>query len=301
MYPEKTENSTWTPAPDALKDAFNDFILSRQAILCSPSTLRFYQFTAGKFVEFLARMGLGCPSQVGAKHVRAYLAELASRDLSDSYIHGHARAVKTLVRFWYQEAYIPERIEFRMPHVAKKRLLVLTAEEVQRLIQGCSTKRDKAIVMLLVDSGLRRAELCALNWEDIELSSGLVRVERGKGGKARSVVVGIRTRRALIAIKREVKPKGEGPVFHSVRGGRLSARGVRSMLMRLGQKTGVDVTAHALRRTFATLALRAGMNIVELQAMMGHSSIEMTREYIQMLDGDLIEAHREHGPVDKFL
>ena len=56
-----------------------------------------------------------------------------------------------------------------------------------------------------------------------------------------------------------------------------------------------------LRRTFATLSIKAGMNLVHLQGLLGHSSIEMTRHYIQMLDEDLIEAHKEFGPIDKFL
>jgi len=136
MYPQSSHNSIWASAPDEIQAAYDDFLLARQAILCSPSTLRFYKFTAGKCVEFLINQGITKPSQVGVKHIRACLARLASKDLSDSYIHGHARAVKTLVRFWYQEAYIPEQIKFRMPQIAKKRLLVLSAKEVQTLIRG---------------------------------------------------------------------------------------------------------------------------------------------------------------------
>ncbi len=84
-----------------------------------------------------------------------------------------------------------------MPGIAKKRLPILTAEQVKQAIDKYTTIRDKVIVMLLVDIGLRRAELCSLNWGDIDISSGIVRVLKGKRGNARSVVVGIKTRRAL--------------------------------------------------------------------------------------------------------
>ena len=221
--------------------------------------------------------------------------------MSDSYINGHARAIKTLIRFWHREKYIPEVPTFKMPKIAKKRLPVLTAEQVKQAIDKCSTIRDKAIVMLLVETGLRRAELCALNWGNIDISSGIVRVAKGKGGKARAAVVGIKTRRVLIAYRRGILHEDKHPVFQISNGKRLSPNGLRSILLRISERAGFHITPHTLRRTFATLSLRAGMNLIQLQAMMGHSSLEMTRKYIQMIDEDLIEAHKEHGPIDNIL
>jgi integrase/recombinase XerD len=153
----------------------------------------------------------------------------------------------------------------------------------------------------MIDTGVRRAELGALNWQDVDIASGLIHIESGKGGKARSVVAGVRTRRALLAYRRELNPDPASPLFQTSDGQRLLAMGVRSTLDRLGNKAGVKVSPHALRRTFATLSLKAGMNPLHLQALLGHSTLEMTRRYIRMIDDDLIEAHREHSPIDKML
>jgi site-specific recombinase XerD len=200
---QKTDlQQRWAVASYELQDAYTDFILSRQAMLCSPKTIRFYHFTAGRFVKYLEENGVTEPEGVSARYIRAYLALLASQNLSDSYINGHARAIKTLVRFWFKEKYINEVPSFDMPSIAQKRLLVLSALQVKKAISACTTDRDKAIIMLLVDTGLRRAEICALNWGDIDISSGIVRVAKGKGGKARSVVAGIKTRRALLAYRK---------------------------------------------------------------------------------------------------
>lgn len=291
----------WAVASYALQDAYTDFILSRQAMLCSPQTVRFYHFTAGRFVKYLEENGVAEPEGVSARYIRAYLASLAAQELSDSYIHGHARAIKSLVRFWHKENYISSIPSFDMPTIAKKRLPVLTASQVKKALDECTTLRDKAIIMLLVDTGLRRAEICALNWGDVDISSGIVRVGRGKGGKARSVVAGVKTRRALLAYRREIQHGEDLPLFQTTQGKRLSLNGLRSVLLRIGKRVGLHITPHALRRTFATLSLRAGMNILQLQAMMGHSSLEMTRKYIQMLDEDLVEAHKAHGPIDSFI
>ncbi|MCB2180197.1 tyrosine-type recombinase/integrase [bacterium] len=291
----------WAVASYVLQDAYTDFILSRQAMLCSPKTIRFYHFTAGRFVKYLEDNGVVKPEDLTARYIRAYLSSLVEQKLSDSYIHGHARAIKTLTRFWHEENYIPEVPKFQMPTIAKKRLPVLTANEVKKALSNCNNNRDKAIILMLVDTGLRRAEICALNWGDIDISSGIVRIAKGKGSKARSVVAGIKTRRALLAYRREIDHNEENPVFQTSTGKRLTPNGLRSALLRLGKRANIHITPHALRRTFATLSLRAGMNLIELQAMLGHSSLDMTRKYIQMIDEDLIEAHRAHGPIDSFL
>jgi integrase/recombinase XerD len=294
-------NQKWALASYELQDAYTDFILSRQAILCSPATLKFYQSTAGKFISYLAENGVLEPGLTSARHVRAYLSLLTERKLSDSYINGHARAIRTLLRFWYVEKYIKELISFQMPQIKQKRLLVYSALEIKKIISHCTNKRDKALIYLLTDTGLRRAELCALNWENVDISSGLVRVIEGKGGKARSVVMGIKTRRALLSYRREITHNDSEPVIQTIYGTRLSHGGLRSALLRLSQRANIHVTPHALRRTFATLSLRAGMNLLQLQAILGHSSLDMTRQYVHLIDDDLVEAHKAHGPIDNLL
>ena len=284
-----------------LKDAFLDFMLSREAMLCTQRTLDFYQFTLGKVLEWLESKGIYTSSLISSRLVRAYLADMRKRELSDSYIHGYARAIRTFVRFLHLEGYIQESITFQMPTIAKKRLPVLTPEELRKVIAGCETPRDKALIMLMIDSGLRRAEVCDLNWSDVDIRIGLVRVRRGKGRKARSVVVGVSTRRALLAYRRTVNHNDSMPLIQTNRGTRLTHNGLRSVLLRIGKRTGVKIAPHILRRTFATLSLRSGMNPLHLQGLLGHSSLEMVRKYIQMLDEDLMQAHREHGPVDKYL
>jgi integrase len=153
----------------------------------------------------------------------------------------------------------------------------------------------------MVDSGLRRGEVCALKWRHINISNGVVLVERGKGGKARSVVIGVTTRRALLAYRRVIPHEDNDPLFQTKNGKRLTPMGLRSAFVRLSDKSGVHITPHSMRRTFASLSIRAGMNLLHLQGLLGHSSLEMTQRYVQMLDDDLVEAHRSHGPIDTFL
>lgn len=294
-------NQKWALAFYELTDAYTDFILSRQAKLCSKGMIRLYGFTVGKFIKWLEQEGVTKPEEISARHIRAYLAELANRGLSDSYLHSNARAIKTIIRFFHAEGYIPNPIAFEMPPIRSLKLPYLKAEDIPKVLNECKTKRDQALLLFMIDSGLRRAEICNLTWGNVDISSGLARVEKGKGGKPRSVVVGVKTRRALLAYRRKVSHNDSDPLFQTIDGKRLTAGGLRSILLRLSRKSGVYISPHALRRTFATLSLKAGMNPLHLQGLLGHSTLEMTRHYIQMLDEDLLFAHQEHGPIDSFL
>jgi site-specific recombinase XerD len=95
-----------------LEEAYLDFILSRQAQLCAKGTIRFYSFTAGQFVEWLISQAISTTRAITTRLIRTYLAGYANRGCTDSYIHSHARAIKTFVRFLHSENYISKEITF---------------------------------------------------------------------------------------------------------------------------------------------------------------------------------------------
>jgi site-specific recombinase XerD len=97
---------------------------------------------------------------VEARHVRAFLAEKINSGKSSWTVNDNARAIRTLLRFWYSEKYLPEQILFAMPKAEKKRLPVLSAEEVSSLLAVCDV-RERAVILLMVDTGLSRSEVVA--------------------------------------------------------------------------------------------------------------------------------------------
>ena len=285
-----------TLASVGLSDAYTDFVLSRQAMQCTKATLEFYRHTAAKFLAWAEGQGASDPKQMRAYLVRQYLADLAEQGKADTTLHDHARAIRTLLRFWHNEGYTEKPIRFDMPRVAKKRLPVLSGEELKRAIDACKTKRDKALLLFLADSGLRRAEVCKLNWSDLDMQSGLVHVRQGKGRKDRSAVISPTTRRALLQYRRTIIVKE--PLFLSRTGERLTGTGILLIFRRLSKETGLKITPHALRRTFVILSLRSGMDVLHLQAMLGHAGLEMVSHYAQMVDEDLLQAHAQHSPIE---
>ncbi len=89
-----------------IRDVFTDFLLSREAMLCSPATLEFYRYTAGEFVQWLIENSIFEPTAIRSTHVRSYLKSLKDRSLADNTLHSHARAIKIFLRFSHAEGYI---------------------------------------------------------------------------------------------------------------------------------------------------------------------------------------------------
>ncbi|MBI4759873.1 MAG: tyrosine-type recombinase/integrase [Chloroflexi bacterium] len=297
-FPQRTKQTRrWNLASLAsfhLLDAYTDFMLSRQAMNCTPATLSFYQYTAGRFLSWCEAQGVTTPEEVTARLVRQYLATLA--DKADRTLHAHARAIKTMLRFWHKENYLPGAVTFEMPRIVKKRLPRLTEDELRQVLKACNA-RDRAIVLLMVDSGLRRAEVCALDWQDVDMQTGAITVRRGKGRKPRLSRIGAVARRALLAYRRTLKDR-DGALFRSKGGGRLTGPGLMLIFRRLSKRTGIYVTAHALRRTWTILALRAGMDVLHVQALGGWTDLEMVNYYASLEDEDLLQAHARFSPVD---
>ena len=106
MSPTVTQQK-WTLASASLTDGYTDFMLARQAMNGTRATLKFYGNTAGVFLAWIKQQSVTCPEQVTARHLRAYLAGLAERKLSDRTLHAHAQAVRTLLRFLHKDGYLP--------------------------------------------------------------------------------------------------------------------------------------------------------------------------------------------------
>jgi integrase/recombinase XerC len=284
-----------------IRDAYQDFILSRKALLLAPKTIEFYEYTVGSLLDWLISKDINSPEAIESSIIRAYISTVNERGVSDSTVHAHARGTRAFLRFLKEEGYISTPINVKMPRVEQKKMRVLSPEELKQILKVCKKPRDKILILFLVDSGMRRSEARSLNWIDVDIPSGVVNISRSKSKKARSVFIGVKTRRALLRYRRTVSHEDNDPLFQTQTGTRLTPSGFRQVIRRISEKSNIPFSAHDLRRTFATLSLKAGMNVLHLQSLLGHSSLEMTRRYVQMVEDDLQESHKEYGPIDRFL
>jgi site-specific recombinase XerD len=286
-----------------LDRAYTEFLTARQAQNVTPRTLDFYEDKLHPFIAWAQTNGAATVDAVTAATVRAYLVHLQGRSLSPWTVHGAARAVRAFLRFCAAEGYIDAAPRFAMPKLPKKILPAFEPGDVRRLLDACELERDRALVLFMLDTGLRAAELTALNGSDVNERSGAVTVREGKGRKGRTVYLGAQARRALLKHWRERTPGPGAPVWASVTtGARLTESGLRQLLKRAGLRAGVnDCHPHTFRRTFALEALRGGMDIYTLARLMGHEDITVLKPYLALAERDLQAAHKAASPVDRLL
>jgi integrase/recombinase XerD len=180
---------------------------------------------------------------------------------------------------------------------------ILSPDEQARLLgqlddESSSSIRGRAIVRVLLDTGLRAAELINLHHRDVDLTTGRLWVRQGKGSKDRGLWFNGQTREALEAWL-ESSSKQRAPadyVFTSLDGRQpLCGRWLRKMVKRLAELAGIakDVHPHTLRHTFATDLLRKTKNLRLVQKAMGHSDIKTTTIYTHIVDEELEEAMKD--------
>jgi len=302
-----TVNSATSQADAALIDEFLDHLMLGRRL--SPHTGAAYRRDLISLADFLARQGSSLEAADRAT-LRRWLASLATLGYARSTVARRAAAVRSFYSWAARRGRIPEgsAVLLAAPRAANRLPAVLTRTEAERLTESPVSPdpvglRDRAILELLYGSGLRVAELCALNESDLDVDGQRVRVF-GKGGKEREVPVGDfgadALRAYLSAGLPEMRPEGDssGALFFNRRGGRLGARSVRTLLesRRTGTLAGRSITPHTLRHSFATHLLEGGAEIRVVQELLGHSSLATTQRYTHVSRRRLFDVYGRSHP-----
>jgi integrase/recombinase XerC len=276
----------------------------------SPHTVSAYLRDLRALAEFLERGGSSL-SLAGHPLLRRWLASLATRGYARSSIARKTASIRTFYAWASRRGLVPGNPSALLvsPAPANRLPAVLTRSQAEELAQAPVDDepvglRDRAVLELLYGSGLRVAELCALNPEDLDVDAQRVRVS-GKGGKERVVPVGDFAARALRAYLECGRPlmapeAGEhgSALFFNLRRRRMGPRDVRAMLERYrrGTLAGRRVSPHTLRHSFATHLLEGGAEIRAVQELLGHASLATTQRYTHVSRRRLFDVYRQSHP-----
>ncbi len=305
-----------------LSEAVQGFLMWR-AVAGSAHTVRDYANTLRQFETFVE----DDPdvAAVDADQVRRFLYWLrVERELAPKTVK-NAHTGLSAFWSWLADAYgLPHVIRgaVRSPKAGTREVVPLSKTDV-RLILAAVEKtatwrsekrqpaqmtrgtryRDRAIVLFLLDTGVRAQELCSLVVGDVDMKSGAVQVRRGKGDKGRTVYLGTTARAALwsyLSRREDVQP--EDALFETTRHQPLDRSALRKMLLNAGQRAEVaeTVNPHRFRHTFAVNYLRNGGDVYTLQRLLGHATMEMVKRYLSLAQTDIADAHKRASPVDNW-
>lgn len=284
------------------------FIIDRRARQRSERTIQFYEDELRYFADWLQSQGIIHLTQIYPKTIRRYLIAL-SETRNKGGIHAAFRAIRAWLNWWEAESEDddwrnPIR-KVKPPSPSKEPLPGISQHHVHALIAATAgrhftDKRDRALIFFLIDTGVRKSELAALNFGDIDLETGEVQVRSGKGDKDRAVFLGARARRELI---RYLRKRGQlvpnNPLWVTYAGRRLTSAGIRQVIRRRSEQVGIPAPGmHDFRRYFAIECLRNGMDLETLRRLMGHTSLTVLQRYLYIIKDDLARLHGQASPGD---
>jgi len=299
-----------------LSQVLQGYWLANEQRLSRNTTARFYGMVFDRLSAFL-----GDPefSSITADDLRRFLLHIERRGVTKRTVSDHWIPLSALWT-WAESELSADHIvrKVRRPRYDDKPIVPLTMDEVKALVDAAewtapwSTRtgkkarsrrptadRDRAMILTLLDTGVRASELCDLEVRDYDQDSGQLLIRHGKGDKRRHVYAGRRTRLALWRYLAGRSPRKTDPLFATKTGKPINRSNLLHTIQRIAAQAGIlDVHPHRFRHTFAVNFIRNGGNAFALQKLLGHSDMATVLRYVRLAELDVREAVRKSSVVD---
>ena len=253
----------------------------------STNTINSYLFYNKKFLEFCKKR----PEEVSEFEIRNFIAKKISEGANPKTIN----LILSALRFFYDEVLKKNIVNLKPPKISKSLPIVLSREEIKRLIDSIENEKHRLMVKLLYSSGLRLSELVNLRVRDLELKESIGWVRGGKGKKDRPFLI---SKKLCEELSNFIKGKKKDEFLFPGRKGKMSERNVQKIIKLAAKKAKIEkpVHPHTLRHSFATHLLELGENIRKIQELLGHSNLSTTQIYTHI---SLEELRKVKNPLDE--
>lgn len=263
----------------------------------SKNTIMAYSRDVSNYIKYLDELSIP-PLKAARSHIMDFLLEMRN-SLSITSVARVLAAIKSFYKFMLLDDIIQESpaVDIDSPKLSEKLPVVLSAEEVVRLIESATNSRDRLLLELFYATGMRVSELAKLKAEDIEYDEGWVKIF-GKGAKERFVPVGKTIIRLLKNYITEKNIKPSEFLFSKSNGKHITRVGIWKIIKKYAVMAGInkDIAPHTMRHTFATHLLENGADLRTIQELLGHSNIDTTQIYTHVNRKNLKEMHKKFHP-----
>ncbi|MBI5650403.1 MAG: tyrosine-type recombinase/integrase [Chloroflexi bacterium] len=278
-----------------LADQIDTFIVTRRANGLAPRTVEWYAWTLGQFSKYVNG---NTPTR---ELCRTFIANMQERGLSAYTIRNTVRVLKVFFRWCVAEGLIETNPtdSLKIPKTPKRVPRGILQEDLRGLL-AVANERDRAILLVLADCGVRVGELCGMKISELDLPGKTISVI-GKGDRERFVFLSPITCKAIeqwVAVRTSNSPY----LFVSEQGNRFCPNTVTQILRRLGKRAGIRgrCNPHSFRHAFARDYLMNGGDLASLSLQLGHTDIQTTMIYSMFLTAELREKHARHSPLSNF-
>ena len=275
----------------------------------SQGTQYLYHNRLESFRQWLSTHGSPSPASTTPNDLRAFLESRKANGAGSLTVDCTYRILRTFWRFLKRDGLVlidpMDKVE--RPRREKRFVKPVTEEQLRAILASIDTKdalglRDYALILFLADTGLRISEATSLKINGIDWAANSATV-LGKGRKERRVAFGQTAHKVLMAwVQRRASDNSTDWLWINRFGGKMTSASFQQRLKKLTQKLGIAadrLSPHALRHFFALSFLKNGGDVMALQKLLGHASLDMVRNYVNMTDDDVMAKHRLASPLDR--
>jgi site-specific recombinase XerD len=290
----------------SLEKHLDDFLMEADCNGLSLATLRTYRGMIGQFVKYASSVGASTAADVDETLVRDFF-RFKSRTCKPVSRNDYYRHVRLFLNWLIERGIIKfnPMESMKPPKVERKIIKPFSRDDIKKLLSCCDDSkflgaRNKAFILLLLDTGLRLSEAMHLTKEDVDCGDGIINI-MGKGMRERVVRIGKTVRKALWEYQL-FRDDEYNQLWLTEERKAIAPGGMAQMINKLGKLAGlrnVRCSAHTFRHTAATQSLENGALELHVPAMLGHSTLSMTRRYVSSLNSArAAEAHAKFSPVE---
>ena len=281
-YDVQTAATDLAICPDVNEKLLNRYTACLRIGGKSEKTIEQYRRTATK----LALVTGKTYTDIGVYDIRLFLAEEKQRGISNTTLENTRANLSAFFQWLLQEDHITKNPCMNIPPIKcpEKVRYPFSSVEIDALRRACRSKKERAIVEVLLSTGVRVSELTGLELMDVNFTEQSLHVRKGKGAKERTVYMDDLAKTHLERYLAE-RSTMTGALFLNEYEKGINPGGVRSILKRLGMRAGVEnVHPHRFRRTFATRLAARGMDVQEIRKLLGHTNMDTTMKYVYTSD-----------------
>lgn len=294
----------------------DEFLLDLQLKNYSERTIKSVRNNNRLFFSYLkSQYDIEDIEEVKKPHVKSYLRYKQASKLQPTYINSILKNLRMFFKYLEEEEYIYINPVEKVSFIKEEKVIInsFNEEEIQRMIRvyGYETyleSRNRCIISMLFDTGIRNFELCNIKCEDIRGSAIMI---YGKGNKQRVVPISSPLRKAMLKYEKKrqqfIKERHQDEYyFLSQKGRKLTIETVERIVKECGIKSGVRkeirCSPHTCRHTYAQINLKNGLDIYAVSRLLGHENISITKRYLQSItDEEVLDMAVKKSPLTKLM
>jgi integrase/recombinase XerD len=306
----KTVQSVLPTGNLTISEAVELFIEDCEVRNLREHTIKYYRNEFNAFMGLLSRQGveLNIGAITALVITNNVIKAMQGANIKPVSTNTRLTALKALFNWLHKKRYIKRNPMEEVSKLRERKEVIetLTVKQIEELLNACNLRtftgvRDYTILLLFIETGVRVNELAGIAVNDIDFSNGNIRIRNAKSYRERLVPIQSRMKEQL---RKYLQIRGNAvtdSLFITLDGTTLSKRQIQSRVSEYGKKAGIKgvrCSCHTLRHTFAKLCVLNGANTFQLMSILGHTTLEMTKVYVNLFSSEVAEGHKKFSPLN---